>query len=141
MASRQSPPIRRFRGVLVWFEAEGHRARRGRIERALLRPDRLSLELTTGGQPYTVTLQRHEGLLQGTWSRGAGPREKTGPAECELAPCGETIGRRGDHNLKLEGTWFEDGQWDWVGRLLPIAPPPDPDRPLPAARHPKRRSR
>jgi hypothetical protein len=140
MASRKSPSIRRFRGVLVWFDAEGHRVRQGRIDRALLRPDRLSLELTTGGQPYRVSLQPHERLLQGTWSRGAGAKERSGAAECRLAPCGETIGRSGRRNLKLEGSWEEDGQWDWVGRLLPIAPAPGADRP-PRARRPKRRPR
>jgi hypothetical protein len=124
MASRKTPPLRRVRGVLVWFDAEGRRVRHGRIERALLRPDRLSLELTTGGQPYRVTLRSHERLLRGTWSRGAGGKETGGPAECRLAPCGETIGRPGRRNLKLEGTWDEDGLWDWVGRLLPIAPAP-----------------
>jgi hypothetical protein len=129
MARPDGPPIRRFRGLLVWFDAEGRRVRR---------PDRLSLELTAGGQPYAVTLQPRQGLLQGTWSRGAGTREKSGPAECALAPCGETIGRRGERNLKLEGTWFEDGQWDWVGRLLPIAPPAGPGRPDPARRSMRR---
>jgi hypothetical protein len=120
MKKTPQPPMRRYRGQLVWFDSEG-RVRQGRIDRAILRPRGLSLELTTGGQPYTVTLEPHEkDLLHGTWSRGAGTKQTSGAAECSLSPCGETIGRPGGDNLKLEGSWYEDGQWDWVARLLPI---------------------
>jgi len=122
MARLDDAPLRRFSGLLVWFDPATSRTRQGRIDRAILRPGTLSLEFMTGGQPYAVTLRHGEKRgLQGTWSRGAGAREVKGPAECRLSPCGETIGQPGRSHLKLEGSWQEDGQWDWVARLVPIA--------------------
>jgi len=123
MARRQDGPLRRYSGLLVWFDPESQRTRQGRIDRAILRPGALSLEFMTGGQPYAVTLRHGEKRrLFGTWSRGAGAREVTGAAECRLSPCGDTIGQPGRSHLKLEGSWQEDGQWDWVARLVPVAP-------------------
>ena len=126
------PPIRRFRGMLVWFDAEGGRVRHGRVDRAVLRPKGFTVELTTGGQPYSVTLRpRDKGRFHGTWSRGAGARSTSGAAECRLSPCGETIGEPGRANLKLEGSWHEDVRWDWVARLQPIKPREATIRPRP----------
>lgn len=127
MATPQDAPLRRYSGLLVWFDPAGSRVRQGRIDRAILRPGGLSLEFTTSGQPYSVVLQPHErDVMHGTWSRGAGVRQASGAAECSLSPCGETIGQAGHENLKLEGCWYEDGQWDWVARLEPLAPRPAP---------------
>ena len=48
MKKTPQPPVRRYRGLLVWFDAEGNRVRQGRIDRAILRSRGLSLEFTTG---------------------------------------------------------------------------------------------
>jgi hypothetical protein len=116
--------LRRYRGVLVWIDANGKRVRHGLINRALRRGQALTVEFTSGGHSYDVSLRPSgEGRYKGMWRRGQGEQQMSGSAECRLTPCGAFLVQRGEVNLKLEGIWQEDGRWDWLAKLRPLASP------------------
>jgi hypothetical protein len=118
MQTSETLPLRRFRGVLVWFDGTAGRVRQGRIDRALLRAQGLSLEVSCEGRSYRVSLRPSgDGSLQGSWSRGTGTQEVSGSAGCRLRACGPFFDDPGEDYLQLTGTWEEDGSWDWVGKL------------------------
>jgi hypothetical protein len=118
MQTSETFPLRRFRGVLVWIDDAAGRVRQGRIDRALLRAQGLSIEFTCEGRSYNATLRPSgDGSLQGSWNRGLGNDHTAGSAGCRLTACGPLFGDPGEDYLKLEGSWEEDGAWDWVGKL------------------------
>jgi hypothetical protein len=111
----------------VWIDANGRRTRHGLVNRALLRRQGLFMEFTSGGHAYDVTLQPSEdGRFEGLWSRGQGDQKLSGKALCRLLPCGPLLVQAGEINMKLEGVWHEDGLWDWVAKLRPLASPEEP---------------
>jgi hypothetical protein len=120
-----TPPthsLKRYRGLLVWIDADGKRIRHGLIDNAILRQKGLTMAFTRGGHPYTVTLNRGGGdTLEGLWRRGLEGRQVSGAAQCRLTPCGAFLVQPGTVNLRLEGVWQEDGQWDWIAKLRPLA--------------------
>ena len=124
MPTPDTSTLRRYRGVLVWIDANGRRTRHGLVNRALLRRQGLSMEFTTGGHSYDVTLRPGEdGRFEGLWTRGQGTQQMSGAALCRLLPCGAFLVQAGEINMKLEGVWHEDGVWDWVAKLRPLASP------------------
>ena len=126
MQTSETLPLRRFRGVLVWIDGEAGRVRQGRIDRALLRAQGLSLEFTCEGRAYNATLRPSgDGSLQGSWSQGLGNDQVAGSAGCRLTPCGAFFGEPGEDYLKLEGIWDEAGSWDWIGKLQLLGPSPE----------------
>ena len=116
----------RFRGELVWWDVSG----RGRskayqqkgpspVERAILAGSRLTMEFFLGGEPYLVTLSRSDdGAYQGTWEAGRAATRRTGKAVCALKPLHASADN--PHALELAGTWFEEIDWKWSGRLDPV---------------------
>ena len=127
MPTSESPPLRRYRGVLLWIDMNGRRTRHGLINRALLRRQGLAVEFTAGGQSYDVSLHPSaDGRFEGLWTRGQGTQRVSGAAECRLSPCGTFLVQPGAINMKLEGVWHEDGQWDWLAKLRPLASPEAP---------------
>ena len=113
--------LRRYRGVLVWIDADGKRVRQGLIDHAILRGQGLTMAFTSAGQPYNVHLRPGDGdTLEGLWSRGLEGQQVSGAAQCRVSPCGSFLVQPGKNNLKLEGVWQEDGQWDWVAKLRPL---------------------
>ena len=64
-----------------------------------------------------------EGGFEGLWTRGQGGQQVSGAALCRLLPCGAFLVQAGEINMKLEGVWHEDGVWDWVAKLRPLASP------------------
>jgi hypothetical protein len=126
MPTSDSSTLRRYRGVLVWIDANGKRTRQGLVNRALLRRQGLAVEFTSGGQSYDVSLRPSaDGRFEGMWTRGQGTQQVSGAAECRLSPCGTFLVQPGEVNMKLEGVWHEEGQWDWLAKLRPLAAPPE----------------
>jgi hypothetical protein len=121
MSHSDRPPLRRYRGILVWIDRDARRVRQGQIQRAILRARGLSLEFACEGRAYHVVLRPSAGhAFAGTWTQGTGSKQVSGEAECHLSSCGVFFGEPGEHNLKLEGRWEEEGAWDWVGKLQPL---------------------
>ncbi len=122
MPPSDSSTLRRYRGVLMWIDANGRRTRQGLVNRALLRRQGLVVEFTSGGQSYDVSLRPSpDGRFEGMWTCGQGTQRMSGAAECRLSPCGAFLVQPGEINMKLEGVWHEDGQWDWLAKLRPLA--------------------
>lgn len=122
METSETLPLRRYRGVLVWIDGEAGRVRQGHIQRAVLRAQGLTMELTCEGRSYDVSLKPSgDGSLQGSWSRGLGRDQAGGSAGCRLSPCGPFFADPGEDYLRLEGSWEEDGAWDWIGKLQRLA--------------------
>jgi hypothetical protein len=125
MSTDETIPLRRYRGVLVWIDADGKRVRQGLIDHAIMRGRDLKMAFTSHGHPYSVTLRPSENeTLEGMWTRGLEGQSVSGAAQCRVTPCGAFLVQPGRSNLKLEGVWQEDGQWDWVAKLRPLALPP-----------------
>lgn len=121
MTTAETTPLRRYRGVLVWIDADGKRVRQGLIDHAIMRERGLKIAFTSAGQPYNVTLRPAESnTLEGMWTRGLEGQLVSGAAQCRVSPCGAFLVQPGRNNLKLEGVWQEDGQWDWVAKLRPL---------------------
>ena len=122
MTDNESPPLRRYRGVLVWIDRNAGRVRQGLIQRAILRARGLTLEFACEGKPYHVSLSPSpDHTFAGKWTQGTGSAQASGEAQCHLSSCGVFFGEPGEHNLKLEGRWEEDGSWDWLAKLRPLA--------------------
>jgi hypothetical protein len=125
MTTSETTPLRRYRGVLVWIDADGKRVRQGLIDHAILRNQGLKIQFTSAGHPYSVTLVPAESdTLEGMWKRGPEGQQVSGAAQCRVSPCGAFLVQPGRNNLKLEGVWQEDGQWDWVAKLRPLPSSP-----------------
>lgn len=121
MTDYESPPLRRYRGVLVWIDRDAGRVRQGQIHRAILRARGLTLEFACEGKPYHVVLSPSaDHTFAGAWTHGTGSKQVSGEAQCHLSSCGVFFGEPGEHNLKLEGRWEEDGSWDWLAKLRPL---------------------
>ena len=124
MSTPELSSLRRYRGVLVWIEAGGTHTRHGLINRAILRSQGLTIEVTAGGRSYDVRLHAsRDGFFEGTWTLGTRGRKVDGRAECRLSPCGAFLAEPGEVNLKLEGVWHEGGSWDWIAKLRPLDAP------------------
>ena len=118
METSDTLSLRRYSGVLLWIDGDAGRVRQGRIDRALLRAQGLSLEFSCEGRSYNATLKpAGDGSLQGSWSQGLGNDQVNGSAGCRLTPCGPFFNEPGEDYLKLEGSWDEHGSWDWMGKL------------------------
>jgi hypothetical protein len=122
MTTPETDSLKRYRGLLIWIDADGKRVRHGLIDNAILRKKGLTLAFTRGGHPYSVSLNPGEGdTMEGLWTRGLEGRQVSGAAQCRLTPCGAFLVQPGKVNLRLEGVWQEDGQWDWIAKLRPLA--------------------
>lgn len=113
----------RFQGRLFWADIPFGTKQREltAIDRAILRPHGLVMQFLLDGAPYEVRLQKmSDGTFRGTWTRGAGVASQQGRAECNL---GQFQGEREppDAAVKLEGSWFEDIDWRWFGRLESVS--------------------
>ena len=124
MQTSETLPLRRYRGVLVWIDGDAGEVRQGRIDRALLRAQGLSIEFTCEGRSYSATLRPSgDGSFQGSWTRGTGKQQVSGSAGCHLTPCGSFFDEAGEGYLQLTGAWEEEGSWDWIGKLKQLGTP------------------
>jgi hypothetical protein len=124
MTTDETREVRRFKGRTVWTCDRGERdGRHGSIERAILRPQELVMDLTTGTTRYSVRLARTaEDIYQGTWERQEGGRAFRGVAECSAGSFESVHAVKSNtpddaRILHLNGSWEEEGEWWWVGRM------------------------
>jgi hypothetical protein len=115
---------RRFTGFCAWFsDGQQQEDRAGSIERAILRPAGLVMDVVTGSERYSVRLDlTGPGIYQGTWASQDAGRMVSGEAECTTGPVIKTLGLGGTAAeepgiLQYQGRWTERGEWLWYGRL------------------------